>query len=385
MLKEHEIVLSLLQLALREPQGELGSGKESTLTHGVDWNKVIDFAIEQGVLGICFESLSSISSPEGKEGKGKGCPMDMDSLMEWFGQVEYQKAEYGQRLGVATRFAVELEKAGVRICVLKGLAYARYYRQPEMRYSCDFDCILKNDNDDDNDNCGFEIGNQVAERMGALVDRSEQKHSHVQLDGIHIENHQTCTGADSKGLEEYLSKFLFLPNSERLSGTALELPPLTFDALFCLYHAKTHFVVEEGIELRHVVDWVLIRRELEKQGLYDACVQDAERFGLNKFLESFNGMADLMEGKKALADLTESERLMWEDILRERVPVEHGKGWLRARLRLLKQMKGNSWKYRLYTDTTAWKDIYGNLRRYVLRVVRRPEVVKYMFGKKYKK
>ncbi|GEM_PF-3854335 len=382
MTKEHEIVLSLLRLAI--------SGKECTLPQGVeftfdklragwlttcDWTKVIDVAFEQGVLGVCFESLSSCSSPEGKE-----CPMDMDSLMEWIGQVELQKTEYRQRLDVATRFAAELEKVEVRTCVLKGLAYARYYRHPELRCSCDVDVFLKND--DDNDDCGFEIGNQVAERMGAEVDRTEQKHSHIQLDGIHIENHRTCTGLDSKELEDYLAKFLFLPNNERLAGTTLELPPLMFDALFCLYHAKTHFVVEEGIQIRHVVDWVLIRRELEKQGLYDACVRDAERFGLNKFLQPFNGIADVVEGKRELADLMGSEWLMWKDVIRERVPVDHGRGWLWTRLRLLQQMRRNSWKYRLYTDTTAWKDIYGSLRRYVMRVVRRPEVVKYMFGGK---
>lgn len=141
-------------------------------------------------------------------------------------------------------------------------------------------------------------------------------------------------------------------------------------------------MVEDGIELRHVVDWVLIRRELERHGLYDSCVRDAERFGLNRFLQSFNGMADLVEGKKELVDLTESERLMWEDIIRERVPMEHGKGWLRARLRLLGKMRRNSWKYRLYTDTTAWKDIYGSLSRYVMRVVRQPRAIKYIFVKK---
>lgn len=194
MTKKHEIVLSLLRLAI--------SGRKCTLPKTVDWMKVIDFAIQQGVLGVCFESIELLSKqvPSSKIQVPGGFP-NMDSLMEWFGQVEYQKAEYKQRLDVATRFAAELEKAGVRICVLKGLAYARYFQQPEIRYSCDFDCVLSD----------FEIGNLVAEPIGAEVDRTEQKHSHIQLDGIHIENHHTCTGADCKGMEEYLSKFLFCP------------------------------------------------------------------------------------------------------------------------------------------------------------------------------
>jgi len=45
MIQEHEIVLSLLRLAI--------SGKECAIPKDVNWNKVIDFAIEQRVLGFC--------------------------------------------------------------------------------------------------------------------------------------------------------------------------------------------------------------------------------------------------------------------------------------------------------------------------------------------
>jgi len=30
---------------------------------GADWMKVIDFAIEQGVLGICFEAVERLNEP----------------------------------------------------------------------------------------------------------------------------------------------------------------------------------------------------------------------------------------------------------------------------------------------------------------------------------
>jgi len=368
MRKTDKILLALLSAAI----GSQPEGCGLAEVTAQEWREVIDLAFEQGVAGIAFEAAERLAL---RQAQGPEIGPDSDTLMEWFGQVEYQKTEYRERLAVAARFAAELEKAGVRTSVLKGAAFARYYRQPELRYSCDFDCVLSD----------FELGNQVAERLGAEVDRAEQKHSHIQLDGIHIENHQTCTGADSNGLEGYLAQMLFRPGCAKVGASALELPPLMFDALFCLYHAKTHFVVEEGIELRHVADWALIRRELVKQGLYDAFVLDAERFGMQKFLLPLNGVADMVEGRKAADGLTESERLMWEDIMRQRKPVARSKGWLQARLSVLRQMKRNGWKYRLYTDTTARKAILDSLRRYVMRVVKRPEVVKYMFVRKSKR
>lgn len=62
--------------------------------------------------------------------------------MDWLGQIEYLKSEYIHEHQVATEFADALYKDGIRTAILKGFAFAQYYPNPELRYSCDFDCYF---------------------------------------------------------------------------------------------------------------------------------------------------------------------------------------------------------------------------------------------------
>lgn len=351
MTKEHSVILDLIRKVVK-------TSSETVVPDDVDWTKVIEVATDQGVLGICFDAIETLPVDQRP---------DIDNLMEWLGQVEYQKTEYQHKLDVATELASELHKKGLRITVLKGFAFSRYYKRPELRYSCDFDCYLSD----------WEKGNKIAERLGGAVDRTEQKHSHIQYKDVHIENHRECTGISADGFERHLSSMLFQQNEDKISGTELELPPLTFDALFCLYHAQHHFIVEEGIQLRHVIDWILLRRKLRIERLERDVDSEVKQYGLLKFTESLNGVADFIEGKKLLKNLSKSENLMLNDILKMRVSRGENlevkcdrivnRSWLGARLRVILSIYHNRWKYSLYSENSAWYEISQYLKRYLKR------------------
>lgn len=111
-----------MTLLLELIQVGLGNRKHiSTTPTSIEWQKTIELASEQEIVGYCFNALEQLPKDQ-RSG--------MDVLMDWLGQSEYQKYEYEHKLQVAIELADELNKDGVRKVVLKGFAFVQYYTQP---------------------------------------------------------------------------------------------------------------------------------------------------------------------------------------------------------------------------------------------------------------
>ena len=140
-------------------------------------------------------------------------------------------------------------------------------------------------------------------------------------------------------------------------------PPLLFDALFCLAHAQIHFLEEDGITLKHVMDWGMIKgsrssKVQEVQELNEA----VDRFGLRKFYEAMDEVADYVLGGERRA-LSEPARRLLEDVLAPK-DVRHFVSKFMAHLNILRMVWVNRWKYRYYSQTSAlatmWRYVYGH-------------------------
>ena len=317
MVDSTEVLIKLIRLAL-------GNESCGSLPLSVDWREVIDLSFEQGVAAIAVdglqriydslelrdESLETLDSPELE-----------DLKYEWFGEVMNAEQEYGIRVGLVER----LRGLGVPLKVLKGVAFAGYYPIAAHRNSGDIDVYCPGG--------AFEALNKAVEARGIGVDRRIRLHSQFSVDGVLVENHR------------------YLVDDERMNAELLEVmaeDEALFDALFCLLHARKHFLTEGGIQLRHVCDWAMIR---QKVALGDA----VERFGLGKFCRPLDEVADLLLGQKTQEQLSTAARRMLEDIFAfgsdcaDAKPAAP-KSMFRRRLAMASGILRSGWKFRMFGD-----------------------------------
>lgn len=356
MTKEVEVLLDFLRvgLGIASPDGVV-------VPSGVDWTEVIRLARSQKVIGVFVDGLVKFPL---------GTVADRKVIMRAVGFANRDSNKYEHRYEVISEIAELWSRVGIRTQVLKGMSFARYYPNPQHRYSCDVDVYVSD----------FEKSNKVLKHVGLKVDETEQKHSRLSFKDVTIENHQHCCGqvGDERIME--LDAFLITLLNEKSEGniqdSKLEYTQLLFDALFSTYHARTHFLIEDGVKLSHLLDWILIRQQLAKRSLTQEFEAICDKYGMTKFLNAMSGVCDFVEGKLAFSNLGKAESLLFADIFTsvELAIISAKKdkksnSKTESRLNLIKSIWNNRWKYPLYSDLTAYKVIINYIKGYAKRFV----------------
>lgn len=334
-------------------------------------------AEKQGVLGIAFESLSSnsspegkegslssISSPEGKEGNGVGCPVDLDILMEWFGQVECQKAEYGRYVGAIASLARTCAEAGIETMVFKGYGLSLNWPVPEHRPIGDIDTY--------HFGRWREADKRVAEK-GVAVDYSHHHHSVYEWMGQAVENHYDIVNryASKMGAaEDDLLKEMAARHRREVTvmGERVFLPSATFNGLFLLTHTAAHFSGSH-ITLRHLLDWAFFVDKDWEDVDWSWVTAQVERMGQLRFMSCIDALCVDYLGIAAekfppLARDEALEKRVLEDVMRPSFG-ESGSGFCF----MLRRLKANMWKRNL----VAAEPLVPRLVRLAWSHVLRPE------------
>lgn len=382
-----EILSRLLRTALGQSAGAR-EGLDLGLVSGEVWKKVIDLSFDQGVAAIAVDGLQEglpLTPPEGKgtqDGESLELALDSPELedlkYEWFGEVFAREEDYRQQTEAISKLVGLWSAAGLDTYALKGVAFAQYYPVPEHRYSCDFDCNVRSADG----RPAWAEADRIARENGIEVDDSMNKHSRFVVAGLSVENHRNIISVNGsrkdKRFDAYLQGLLCASEKSLLPDVSLYSPCWLFNALFCVAHARTHFLMEEGIMLKHVLDWVLIRRAPEAATYREQFEKDIDRFGLRKFFDALDGVGDVLlasptktitktkTGAEA-GDVVEIRdkgvRRMLEDILAPK-QVRHFENRFLAHLNILRMLWTNRWKFRLYSDTsflaTVWRYVYGH-------------------------
>ena len=368
-----ETLLFLLRSALGSSTGEVVD--LSAITKA-DWKALVDLAFDQGVAAIAVDGLQRSLElvPEPVKGKAESLELSLDSpeledlKYEWFGEVFAREEDYHQQTEAIRRLVGLWSAKGLDTYVLKGMSLAQYYPIPEHRYCCDFDCNVRWKGDG---HPAWDVADRLAKENGIAVDDGQSKHSRFVVGDLSVENHRHIIGVNgsrkAKRFDAYLQGLLNADGRSLLPGISLYSPCWLFNALFCVAHAKTHFLEEEGILLKHVLDWAVIRRDVSHSECRKQFEEDVDRFGLRKFFNAFDGVADLVEGGGFAHDNDDDDekgvRRMLEDILAPK-KVRHYESRFLAHLNILRMIWTNRWKFRLYSDTTAlatmWRYVYGH-------------------------
>lgn len=282
-----EALFKLLRIAL-------GNESDLSVPEGADWPALVALATEQGVAALAHDGLQKCYDANPR----LVLPLDRELKAvkyDWFGATLNVEIQCEKQWEAVTSLGALFAERGLRTLVLKGFALSECYPVPQHRYSCDFDCFLMGGGPV-TDRRAFEKGNRVMEAAGAKVDRSFYKHSSAKFKETKVENHLFLVGwrgsARWKRFELELERMLEAPGALRpLSDTALLVGPPLFNALFLTRHAHVHFLIEEGISLRHVCDWAVFLKRYGPELDWDAFMGCCARYGLSDFVGSMTRLA----------------------------------------------------------------------------------------------
>ena len=212
-----------------------------------EWRALYRVCVVQGVTVVVFDFVKTLPKSEAPE---------LALLMEWLSAATAVEQTMRRMQITAEEFAEEMEKKEIPMVVLKGLAFAQYYKNPLHRECGDLDCYMMGKK---------EAGDLAALELGGRMEEAGYKHSHLQYKGLTIENHRFFTDFDNtrRGiLTERLLGELIREEQTPMGGSKLLCPSANFNALFLLKHAQGHFI-DEGIRMRHVLDWALLLKQVQ--------------------------------------------------------------------------------------------------------------------------
>ena len=131
----HErLLLAILADSLK---GEAGTSVSLMTELKGAWEELADLAERHGVSSVVADFLEYVPK--------KMLPPKL-ILLTLIGQKMEQESVYQKQWDIASQFADELDKKGVRMYVLKGIAFSTYYRNPAMRECGNCDCYLLGNN-----------------------------------------------------------------------------------------------------------------------------------------------------------------------------------------------------------------------------------------------
>lgn len=350
---------SVIHTLFRLLRFSLSNEEDLSVASDVDWSVLVDLATKQGVAALAYDGLQKCYDVN----PNLVLPLD-DELKsvkyDWFGSVMDIEMQYEKRKKAVFTLTDLFRTAGLKTLVLKGFALSDCYPVPQHRYSCDFDCFLLGEGLVTDRNA-YEQGNIAAEAVGIKVHRFHYKHSSFKFEGMSVENHQFLTGWRGskrwKQFEEDLQGMLCVDGALRpLPGFEDRLlvgPPL-FNALFLTRHAHQHFLVEDGISLRHICDWAMFLKRVRDDLDWDAFITVCKYYGLDRFAFSMTRLAGYICGNDGnplgtiedIALRPEDSRLL-DDVLSNSTKIKY-----EGRLGMVRRIMNSAWKFKDFSNET---------------------------------
>lgn len=303
--REVNVTIALVKKAI-DPSIEI----DNQILYKVDWAKVLDFTITQGVSGLCSEAVN------------KSLNVPRNVLIKWICNVSQIERNYQCQLKVLQNLTNCLAENNVKFVVLKGLPLSLYYPVPNHRPFGDIDIYTFGD---------YDKVNNLMEKNGLNINYEEEKHSVFCFQGIMVENHSTLFDVSHSSIEKYTESLLAINVSNCvLTDSSYYIPNVFCNYIFLIRHLAKHFGDNEGVILRQIVDFALFLNANEKfidakqiqnvlvstklimiNDIMVSIAQDVTGFNLNKFI--FNEF-DIKNKKRVLQDIlhtyrTESKKL----------------------------------------------------------------------------
>ena len=360
MTVEREFLLNLLRASLL---GETGFSVPDT----VNWSVLIDEANRQNVSVIASDGLQKLF--DAGLYSVSGDKEERRTKARWFAKTMKYEQRYANQVTAAKRMGERLASTGIQTVILKGFTVSECYPVPAHRYSADLDCFLIKDGEHLE---AYELGNRVMEEHGVEVSRSYYKNSSFDIPGAHVENHKFCTpfrGNDTlRRFERLLQELILAGPLCPLGDTGLLAPPPLASALFLTEHAYSHFL-HEGLNLRHILDWMMFRRQHASDVDWTAFDGYVDEFGFRRFYDAYVHLGEYVLGTRE--SLTPVEQRVMDSVWAGLDLHDSVKG-VAGKLRLVGNTLRAGWKYREFSPISMARALWIQVRGVL--VGRNPEL-----------
>lgn len=238
-----ELFKELLQISL-------GTRAKTSRTFTEDeWGALLYQSQFQGLSGVMLDALERLPEEQ--------LP-DKPLLLQWVGSVQLVEAAYSLHCKRARELASMFATAGFKTCILKGIGLAQLYPNPARRQCGDIDVWVEGDT------------KAVMKWMRPYYREDQIVWHHVVtnfFDDVSTEIHFHPSWLHNPFLNRRLQKWFEEEKSKQMNEheeTGMAFPSTSFNAIYSLVHTL-HHLLEEGIGLRHMVDYFYILKSLPQE------------------------------------------------------------------------------------------------------------------------
>ena len=238
-----------------------------------EWETMYDMARKQSITGVVFEAVPRM---------GDDVTIPRQLKMKWFFQVNKIKNRNMLVNQCSAKLVTMFQQEGFECCVLKGQGNALMYPDPYIRISGDIDLQVKGGRD------------QVVQYVKKRFPHTKTAYQHVDypiFKKVPVEVHYLPVYMNNPVYNRRLNKWFDDQSDEMYSQEValpddagqVTVPSLRFNLVFQMAHLMHHFL-DEGIGLRHMVDYYyLLRKVYQEKISLDGLADLFDRFGLRKF------------------------------------------------------------------------------------------------------
>ena len=260
-----ELFFQLVRYAIdeRNPAPQIGAE---------EWEAMYDMARKQSITGVVFEAVPRMD---------QDVSIPRQLKMKWLFQVNKIKNRNILVNQCSAKLVDMFRQEGFECCVLKGQGNAMMYPNPYIRISGDIDLQVKGGRD------------RVVQYVKKRFPHTKTAYQHVDypiFKKVPVEVHYLPVYMNNPVYNRRLKKW-FDDQSDEMYGHEVALPDdagqitvpsLRFNLVFQMAHLMHHFL-DEGIGLRHMLDYYYLLQRVYQEKLSDGLADLFDRLGLRKF------------------------------------------------------------------------------------------------------
>lgn len=275
----------------------------SRIPDGSEWGLLFVEAQRQAILGIITEGLERLPQ---EQFPPKGL------LLRWIGLSQINENIYKLHAERAVALTELFNKSGIKSCVLKGIGLAQFYPTPSRRQCGDIDLWVDGKCKDvlKNLRCEYAVDHIYWHHLDAKI-----------FNDVETEIHYHPCWMYNPFYNNRLQRWFEYEKDAQMvidKGLGFAYPTVCFNAIYALVHLY-HHLIEEGIGIRHIIDYYYILQALPKRDK-SVVKENLNRIGLSRLamavmwtLEGVCGMSE----EKLICDPDEKEgRFLLDEITR---------------------------------------------------------------------
>lgn len=267
-----------------------------------EWVSLFGLSQSQSILGVMLNGLERLPKEQ--------LPSKL-ILLQWVGYVQVIEESYLLHCKRAMELTTAFKNAGFRTSVLKGVGLSQLYPNPERRQCSDIDIWVEGDT------------NAIMKWMRPYYREDQIVWHHVVtnfFDDVSTEIHFHPSWLHNPFLNYRLQRWFEDTKNEQMNefkGMGFATPSTTFNAIYSLVHTF-HHLLEEGIGLRHVVDYYYILSFLPREERHDV-VKQLKRLGIFKLAKAMMWMLQEVCGMSYDKLLCDPDKKEGEFLLKEMI------------------------------------------------------------------